>query len=177
MKNKSTGESGPTMPATVGSDAPTAGPFDFAALVSAIRQLHAHCAARASRAVNVHLTLRNWTIGRYIREFEQNGADRASYGARLLDTLAGALQEGLDRCYTGRYLGLCRQLYDVYPAIGKSMISEFDSVPLLGTPPIRPVQGNSEITDFRISFAAASTGGGPGVGSLYSGQWWWRMAI
>ena len=85
MNRKSTGESGPATPATVGSDAPIAGPFDFAALVSAIRQLHAHCAASASRAVNVHLTLRNWTIGRYIREFEQNGADRASYGASSLE--------------------------------------------------------------------------------------------
>ena len=30
----------------------------------------------------------------------------------------------LDRRYTGRYLGLCRQVFDVYPAIRKSRISE-----------------------------------------------------
>ncbi len=102
--------------------------LNFSALVDAIRQVHQQSAAVVHRAVNTALTLRNWAIGGYIREYEQNGADRARYGARLLDHLAEALQEGLDRCYTGRYLGLCRQLFDVYPEIRKSPISE--SAPL-----------------------------------------------
>lgn len=98
--------------------------MDFPALVSAIRHVHAQCAATVNRAVNTTLTVRNWIIGGYIREYEQNGADRAAYGTRLLETLADRLQEGLDRCYTGRYLGLCRQLFDTYPEIRKSVISE-----------------------------------------------------
>lgn len=98
--------------------------MDFPALVSAIREAHEQCAAQAKRAVNVALTMRNWLIGNYIREYEQNGADRAAYGMRLLETLADELREGLDRCYTGRYLGLCRQLFDTYPEIRKSVISE-----------------------------------------------------
>ena len=109
-------------------------PFDFGTLVGAIREVHAFCAVRAGRAVNVSLTMRNWLIGRYIREFEQSGTDRAAYGARLLGTLADELRKDLDLCYTGRYLGLCRQLYDVYPAIGKSVISEF-APPVLAAPP------------------------------------------
>ena len=105
---------------------------DFTALVDAIRQAHERCAAQAKRAVNVSLTMRNWAIGCYIREYEQKGADRAAYGARLLETLADALRKGLDRCYTGRYLGLCRQLFDSYPEIRKSVISEFGPLALPG---------------------------------------------
>jgi len=99
-------------------------PVDFPGLVSAIGSLHEACAALVNRTVNTTLTLRNWVIGAYIREYEQRGADRAKYGARLLETLSETLQESLDRCYTGRYLGLCRQLFDRCPQIRKSVISE-----------------------------------------------------
>ncbi len=104
--------------------------LDFTSLVASIAQVHTQSAAQVSRAVNVSLTLRNWAIGAYIRHYEQQGADRARYGARLLEQLATALQAGLDRCYTGRYLGLCRQLFDVYPSIRKSLISESAWLPL-----------------------------------------------
>lgn len=66
--------------------------LDFTSLVAAIAQVHVQSAARASRVVNMSLTLRNWVIGAYIRHYEQQGADRARYGARLLETLATALQ-------------------------------------------------------------------------------------
>jgi hypothetical protein len=100
------------------------GRLSFSALVAAILRVHQQSATVVHRTVNMALTLRNWAIGGYIREYEQDGTDRARYGARLLDNLAEALQEDLDRCYTGRYLGLCRQLFDVYPQIRKSLISE-----------------------------------------------------
>lgn len=98
--------------------------MSFTKLVEAIQRVHTESAAVVNRVVNTTLTLRNWVIGAYIREYEQNGADRARYGARLLESLSTTLQDRLDRCYTGRYLGLCRQLYDVYPQIRKSVISE-----------------------------------------------------
>lgn len=62
-----------------------------------------------------------------LRDYEQNGADRAQYGTRLLENLSDSLQECLDRCYTGRYLGLCRQLFDAYPSMRKSGISAFET--------------------------------------------------
>ena len=65
--------------------------FDFSALVAAIRQTHEYMAAQAGRAVNISLTLRNWMIGCYIREYEQNGADRATYGENLLSSLSQRL--------------------------------------------------------------------------------------
>lgn len=97
---------------------------DFTALVEAVRRVHNECAAAVNRTVNTTLTLRNWLIGGYIRDYEQHGADRAQYGIHLLEKLSDSLQGCLDRCYTGRYLGLCRQLFDAYPSIRKSVISE-----------------------------------------------------
>lgn len=129
--------------------------LDFAALVAAIGQVHAQSAAQASRVINVSLTLRNWVIGAYIRQYEQKGADRARYGARLLEQLAMALQAGLDRCYSGRYLGLCRQLFDVYPAIRKSLISESDWLPMPAH--VRPPKGVAAIRKSTISELAMDT--------------------
>jgi predicted nuclease of restriction endonuclease-like (RecB) superfamily len=94
--------------------------------------VHDECAAAVNRTVNTTLTLRNWLIGSYIRDYEQNGADRAQYGIHLLEKLSDSLQGCLDRCYTGRYLGLCRQLFDAYPSIRKSVISESGTVLLPG---------------------------------------------
>jgi predicted nuclease of restriction endonuclease-like (RecB) superfamily len=98
--------------------------LDFTTLVAAIRQTHEYMAAQVGRAVNISLTLRNWVIGCYIREYEQNGADRAEYGTQVLEHLGTELQQSLDRSYTARYLRLCRQLYTTYPQIRKSLISE-----------------------------------------------------
>ena len=98
--------------------------LNFDSLVAAIRQVHESLAAQAGKAVNIGLTLRNWVTGCYIREYEQNGSDRAQYGQQLLEKLAEELQQSLDRCYTGRYLRLCRQFYETYPQIRKSLISK-----------------------------------------------------
>jgi hypothetical protein len=108
------------------------GSLNFTSLVKAISQVHEQSAALVNRTVNTTLTLRNWVIGGYIREYEQRGADRAQYGSRLLEKLSDSLQHCLERSYTGRYLGLCRQLFDVYPRIRESVISEFTFLPLPG---------------------------------------------
>jgi hypothetical protein len=72
-------------------DDPPLSDLSFDRLVAAIEQVHVEMAARASRAVNGSLTLRNWFIGCYIAEYEQRGADRARYGEGLLDHLAARL--------------------------------------------------------------------------------------
>ena len=65
-------------------------------------------------AVNQLLTIRNWAIGCYIVEYEQEGCDRAKYGARLLQNLADKLSiKGLDR----QLLNACRMFYVKYPQI------------------------------------------------------------
>jgi len=47
----------------------------FEQLIASIRQVHDQLAAQAGRAVNISLTLRNWAIGHYIHEYEQNGSE------------------------------------------------------------------------------------------------------
>lgn len=100
--------------------------FNFDSLVGAIGQIHSELAVQASHAVNISLTLRNWLIGMYIHEFEQNGADRALYGTGLIDTLAGAIGK------VGGYL-LLRTIHPVMQAV------------------LSNLSGDLEITDFQIN--------------------------
>ena len=63
-------------------------PMNYAQLVRAIDSASQQLLGRVAAAVNQSLLIRNWIIGAYIVEFEQNGEDRAKYGARLLPRLA-----------------------------------------------------------------------------------------
>lgn len=99
--------------------APTA--LDFGALVTAIGQVHERCALQAGKAVNVTVTVRNWAIGCYIREYEQHGSDRAAYGARLLDSLAQRLASAGIFGLASRTLRQCRQFYVTYPGMWQAL--------------------------------------------------------
>ncbi len=82
-------------------------------------------ADRAAVAVNQALVLRNWLIGAYIVEFEQNGADRAKYGARLLDTLARDLATKGVKNLGFTTLKMCRLFFQTYPSIGQTVVDQF----------------------------------------------------
>ena len=72
----------------------------------------------ANKAVNQLLTIRNWLIGFYIVEYEQHGEDRATYGDKLLKTLAEKINDiGLSY----RNLKLFRQFYQAFPEIGQTV--------------------------------------------------------
>lgn len=62
--------------------------MDYTTLLDGIAYAHTHTLGTAARAVNRALVLRNWLIGAHLVEFEQQGADRAAYGAGLLKRLA-----------------------------------------------------------------------------------------
>lgn len=81
-------------------------------LISTINDVHSELQASAANAVNKALTIRNWLVGYYIVEYEQNGEDRAEYGAKLLSNLAYKLKhiKGLDE----RSLRNIRQFYQYY---------------------------------------------------------------
>lgn len=85
---------------------------NIAQLISTINDVHSELQASAANAVNKALTTRNWLIGYYIVEYEQNGEDRAEYGDKIIDTLAQKLKsiKGIDR----RSLYKFRQFYLVY---------------------------------------------------------------
>ncbi len=93
-------------------------------LVSAISQINSHMVRRAVTVANQALLLRNWTIGAYIVEYEQEGSDRAKYGeylmGRLAEDLAAKGLKGLDE----RSLRDCRTAYMTYPQIRGSVPPE-----------------------------------------------------
>lgn len=60
---------------------------DLQELALLIGETHQYFKLQASKQVDTALTLRNWLIGYYIAEYELNGADRAEYGAKLIDRL------------------------------------------------------------------------------------------
>ncbi len=94
---------------------------DFESLVNTIVQIHHQAQDFATKAVNIGLTLRNWLIGRQIEVYERQGADRSSYGDKLMDTLAkGLSQQGWKRC-DRRELYRFRQLYLTYPNIVETL--------------------------------------------------------
>ena len=59
----------------------------FELLADSIKQINDKASSAAKSAVNQLMTLRNWAIGYYIVEYEQDGSDRAEYGSHLLKNL------------------------------------------------------------------------------------------
>jgi len=92
--------------------------MNYPALIKAIGSASSQLQSRAAAAVNQALVLRNWLVGAWLVEYEQNGKDRAKYGARLLETLAADLAERDVKGLTEpRVLRECRALYSIYPQI------------------------------------------------------------
>lgn len=95
--------------------------MDFEALVKHIGTIQQTLQAQASHAVNLALTTRNWLMGYYIVEFEQNGEDRATYGEQLLKKLEQRLNiKGLNE----RRFREFRRIYLVYPQL-KEPITQY----------------------------------------------------
>ena len=61
--------------------------MNFESLAHCIQAIQNVLQQQAAHAVNMALTTRNWLIGLYIVEYEQNGEDRAAYGEFLLQKL------------------------------------------------------------------------------------------
>ena len=97
--------------------------MNFEKLVVLIQATSAHLQQDAVKAINIRLTFRNWLVGFYIVEYEQNGEDRAQYGQQLLASLAREINiKGLGETN----LKLCRQFYVVYPEIHQLLSGEND---------------------------------------------------
>lgn len=96
-------------------------------LVHQIQLIDSNLSAQANKAVNQLLTIRNWLIGFYIVEFEQNGEERAAYGSRLLETIAEKLKENKTKGFSYRNFNLYREFYQSYPVILQSVIAELQN--------------------------------------------------
>lgn len=93
--------------------------MNFEQLIQTFEQTHNYLQGHAVSAVNQSLTVRNWLFGQYIVEYEQNGEDRAKYGAELLKTIASRLLSSNIKGLSDRSLRNCRQFYLVYPQINQ----------------------------------------------------------
>ena len=100
----------------------------LSSLANHIYTTHTWFSEQAARQINTSLTIRNWVIGLYIREYEQRGADRAQYGAKLLLNLLKKLREKGMTGLTDRYLRWCRSFYETYPQIWMTLSSKFQSI-------------------------------------------------
>ncbi|HPM13479.1 MAG TPA: PDDEXK nuclease domain-containing protein [Bacteroidales bacterium] len=89
--------------------------MNFEQLVAQIEVVHNELQLVAVRQVNNLLTMRNILIGYYIVEYEQNGADRAEYGANTINSLASRLKhiKGISNTQLYRF----REFYITYPHI------------------------------------------------------------
>lgn len=95
--------------------------MNFSNLVQSIQQTHNGLQQQATLAINRSLTIRNWLIGFYIVEFEQNGEDRAQYGVQLIEKLSKSLDI---RGLSSRNLHLFRLFYNAYPHIVQTLSAQ-----------------------------------------------------
>jgi predicted nuclease of restriction endonuclease-like (RecB) superfamily len=99
--------------------------MSYELLIFSIAEVHARTQIGAAGAVNRYLTLRNWFIGAYVVQFEQNGADRANYGQQLLLHLARDLKRRRIPGCSPEMLGRMRVFYRTYPQLGENGSSLF----------------------------------------------------
>lgn len=93
--------------------------MNFESLVNHISAIQDTLQVQAAHSVNLALTSRNWLMGCYIVEFEQNGEDRAAYGEQLLKNLEKRLNtKGLNE----RRFREFRRLYLVYPQLKEEIL-------------------------------------------------------
>lgn len=131
-------------------------------LAAIIQETNAYFLNKAQQQVNTALTIRNWLIGLYILEYEQNGNDRARYGAALLKTLSKKLTDKGIKSLQERNLYLCRDFYRAYPQIlqtpsAKLYLADFELFKKLQTPSAKLLQaetnGNISLLLTRLSFS------------------------
>jgi len=107
----------------------------FNQLTQQIKHTHETLQSYAVKAINIGLTVRNWLIGYYIVEYEQNGEDRANYGERLLENISvSLLNKGLKNVSAAE-LSRFRQFYNIYPQILGTLSQKSLKLPeeILGT--------------------------------------------
>ena len=84
-------------------------------LISQLRGLIESARRQALRAVDSIQVRTCWEIGRHIVEFEQQGADRAMYGARLIPKLAESLTAEFGKGFDERNLRHMRAFFQGSP--------------------------------------------------------------
>ncbi|MCU0323638.1 MAG: PDDEXK nuclease domain-containing protein [Spirosomaceae bacterium] len=89
----------------------------FEELIQSIEITHQQTSTQAVKQVNTLQTVRNWLIGFYIVEFEQEGEEKAIYGNKTLTELSKRLKHIAGMSLTN--LKLFRQFYQNYLVLGE----------------------------------------------------------
>lgn len=106
-------------------------------LANEIKAINESLQQSAAKAINKHVTARNWLIGYCIVNYEQHGEDRAAYGERTLQALAEKIgQDGLSY----RNLKLFRQFYLAFPELSSSISRFLLSDSRIGQPVIAQLE-------------------------------------
>ncbi len=102
--------------------------MNFNQLIQNIADTHDIFQIRAFQSVNMNLTLRNWFLGMYIVEYEQNGQDRAKYGDAVIKEISKQFKNSKIKGLSFRNLNLFRKVYLTYPQIVQTTSALFDTV-------------------------------------------------
>ena len=89
----------------------------FDGLLDALRVLIAEGRRQILRTADAVQVRTGWAVGRHIVEFEQGGAARADYGARLLPRLAEKLTAEYGRGFDASNLHKMKQFYLTFPIL------------------------------------------------------------
>jgi predicted nuclease of restriction endonuclease-like (RecB) superfamily len=109
--------------------------MNFTELTKHIWQTHDALQSYAAKAINIGLTLRNYLIGHFIVEYEQQGEDRATYGEHLLEKISNSLLQSELKNISAAELSRFRQFYTVYPQFLRTLSQKSFHLPesILGT--------------------------------------------
>ncbi len=119
--------------------------MNYIDLVATITTLHGQTLGSAVAAVHRALLVRNWLIGGWIVEFEQRGADRATYGSGLLKRLSADLETSGLRGTSPDVLERMRGFYRTYPQVGPVITAQ--SLPQFPpSPELRRIAASGEIS-------------------------------
>lgn len=96
--------------------------MNFDQLITSLRDLDGTLRRLSGQTASTLLILRNWHIGAYLVEFEQNGEERAAYGENLISKVAASLEiRGLNTSN----LEASRLLYKAYPSLISQTSGDF----------------------------------------------------
>lgn len=95
--------------------------------ISEIKTILAQARQRAYAAVNTAMVEAYWLVGRRIVEEEQNGVERANYGAQLLKTLSQELTAEFGKGFSLTTLKNFKKFYLAFSGGGKGQTASDQS--------------------------------------------------
>ena len=110
-------------------------PTGIVPLVSKVRDLIQSARQGIASAVNTFQVQTNFEIGRSIVEYEQKGAHRAEYGAKLLEALSDRLSDEFGKGFSTTNLKLMRQFFKEYRDRIGQKASDFSGSGKIGQKP------------------------------------------